>query len=171
MGVEKKRGFVKVAVSKAVVRLRVSTRKASAVFLLFPFSSGTWLLELAAYGNVKIKSLYSNIRVDKKRGFVKVAVSRAVVRLRVSSWKASTVVLLFFPSSSSSSSSSFFFCLLGDQKRLAHDKQCWIYEGYQQRILVYTNRLVSYFTTLNYSRSLLLRYGKIDRAPSRRWKM
>ena len=109
MGVEKKRGFVKVAVSKAVVRLRVSTRKASAVFLLFPFSSGTWLLELAAYGNVKIKSLYSNIRVDKKRGFVKVAVSRAVVRLRVSSWKASTVVLLFFPSSSSSSSSSFFF--------------------------------------------------------------
>ena len=167
MGVEKKRGFVKVAVSKAVVHLRVSTRKASAVFLLFPFSSGTWLLELAAYGNVKIKSLYSNIRVDKKRGFVKVAVSRAVVRLRVSSWKASTVVLLFFPSSSSSS----FSFLLGDQKRLAHDKQCWIYEGYQQRILVYTNRLVSYFTTLNYSRSLLLRYGKIDRAPSRRWKM
>ena len=162
---------MKVVVSKAVVRLRVSTRKASALFLLFPFSSGTWfILELAAYGNVKIKSLYSNIRVDKKRGFVKVVVSRAVVRLRVSFWKASTVVLLFFPSSSSSSSSSFFF-LLGDQERMAHDKQCWIYEGYQQRILVYTNRLVSYFTTLNYSRSLLLRYGKIDRAPSRRWKL
>ena len=158
------------AVSKVVVRLRVSTRKASALFLLFPFSSGTWfILELAAYGNVKIKSLYSNIRVDKKRGFVKMAVSRAVVRLRVSSWKASTVVLLFFPSSSSSSSSFSF--LLGDQERMAHDKQCWIYEGYQQRILVYTNRLVSYFTTLNYSRSLLLRYGKIDRAPSRRWKL
>ena len=98
MGVVKKRGFVKVAVSKAVVRLRVSTRKASALFLLFPFSSSTWfILELAAYGNVKIKSLYSNIRVDKKRGFVKMAVSRAVVRLRVSSWKASTAVLLFFP--------------------------------------------------------------------------
>ena len=28
---------------------------------------------------------------------------------------------------------------------------------------------VSYFTTLNCSRSLLLRYGKIDRAPWRRW--
>ena len=170
MGVEKKRGFVKVAGSKAVVRLRVSTRRASAVFLLFPSSPGTWfILELAAYGKVKIKSLYSNMRVEKKRCFVKVAVSRAVVRLRVSSWKASTVVLLFFPSSSSSSSSFSF--LLGDQKRLAHDKQCWIYEGYQQRILVYTNRLVSYFTTLNYSRSLLLRYGKIDRAPLRRWKL
>ena len=155
-------------VSKAVVRLRVSTGKASALFLLFPFSSSTWfILELAAYGNVKIKSLYSNIRVDKKRGFVKVAVSRAVVRLRVSTRKASTVVLLFFPSSSSSS----FSFLLGDQERMAHDKQCWIYEGYQQRILVYTNRLVSYFTTLNYSRSLLLRYGKIDRAPSKRWKL
>ena len=70
MGVEKKRGLVKVAVSKAVVRLRVSTRKASAVFLLFPFSSGTWfILELATYWNVKIKSLYSNMRVEKKRGF------------------------------------------------------------------------------------------------------
>ena len=33
MGVEKKRGFVKVAVSKAVVRLRVSTRKASAILI------------------------------------------------------------------------------------------------------------------------------------------
>ena len=120
---------MKVAVSKAVVRLRVSTRKASAVFLLLPSSSGKcFILELAAYGNVKIKSLYSNMRAEKKRGFVKVAVSRAVVRLRVSSWKASTVVLLFFTSSSSSSSTFFF--LLGDQKRLAHDKQCWIYEGY-----------------------------------------
>ena len=71
MGVEKKRGLVKVAVSKAVVRLRVSTGKASAVFLLsVPFSSGTWfILELASYGNVKIKSLYSNMRVEKKRGF------------------------------------------------------------------------------------------------------
>ena len=98
---------------------------------------------------------------------MKVAVSRAVVRLRVSTRKASTVFLLFSPSSSSSCS-SFFFFLLGDQKRLAHDKQCWIYEGYQQRILVYTKKLVSYFTTLNYSRSLLLRYGKIDRSPSRR---
>ena len=97
---------------------------------------------------------------------MKVAVSRAVVRLRVSTRKASTVFPLFFPSSSSS-----FFFLLGDQKRLAHDKQCWIYEGYQQRILVYTKKLVSYFTTLNYSRSLLLRCGKIDRSPSRRWKM
>ena len=45
MGVETKRGFVKVAVSRAVARLRVSTRRASAVFLLFPSSSSTWLLE------------------------------------------------------------------------------------------------------------------------------
>ena len=29
--------------------------------------------------------------------------------------------------------------------------------------------ILSHFTTLNYSRSLLLRYGKIDRAPLRRW--
>ena len=96
---------MKVAVSKAVVRLRVSTRKA--VFLLFPSSSGKcFMLELAVNRNVKIKSLYSNMSVEKKWGFVKVAVSRAVVRLRLSSWKASTVVLLFFLSSSSSSSSS-----------------------------------------------------------------
>ena len=31
--------------------------------------------------------------------------------------------------------------------------------------------VVSYFTTLNYSRLLLLRYGKIDRAPLRRCKL
>ena len=31
--------------------------------------------------------------------------------------------------------------------------------------------VVSYFTPLNYSRSLLLRYGKIDRAPLRRCKL
>ena len=98
---------MKVAVSKAVVRLRVSTRKASALFLLFPFSSGTWfILELAAYGNVKIKSLYSNIRVDKKRGFVKVAVSRAVVCVCVSS-----VLLESFHSSSVVFSLFFFFFL------------------------------------------------------------
>ena len=46
MGVETKRGFVKVAVSRAVARLRVSTRRASAFFfILFPSSSSTWLLE------------------------------------------------------------------------------------------------------------------------------
>ena len=88
---------------------------------------------MAANGNVKIQSLYES---REKTGFVKVAVRRAVARLLVPSKKASTV--LFFPSSSSSS----FSFLLGDQERLAHDKQCWIYEGYQQRILVYTNRLV-----------------------------
>ena len=32
-------------------------------------------------------------------------------------------------------------------------------------------RKVYYFTTLNCSRSLLLRYGKIDGAPLRRWKL
>ena len=92
MGVERKRGFVKVAVSRAVARLRVSTRRASAVFLLFPSSSSTWLLELAANGNVKIQSLYQS---REKTGFVKVAVRRAVARLLVPSKKASTV--LFFP--------------------------------------------------------------------------
>ena len=34
-----------------------------------------------------------------------------------------------------------------------------------------TFALVSYFTTLNYSRSWLLRCGKIGRAPLRRWKL
>ena len=36
-------------------------------------------------------------------------------------------------------------------------------------VLTRSKAIVSYFTTLNCSRSLLLRYGKIDRAPLRRW--
>ena len=47
---------------------------------------------MAAYGNVKIQSLYQS---REKTGFVKVAVRRAVARLLVPSKKASTV--LFFP--------------------------------------------------------------------------
>jgi len=34
-----------------------------------------------------------------------------------------------------------------------------------------SNCIVYYFTTLNFSSSLLLTYGKIDRAPLRRWKL
>ena len=44
-------------------------------------------LELAAYGNVYIQSLYE---LEFKKGFVKTAVSRSV-RLRVSAQRASTV--------------------------------------------------------------------------------
>ena len=47
---------------------------------------------MAAYGNVKIRSLYGS---GDKTGFVKVAVRRAVARLLVPTEKASTV--LFFP--------------------------------------------------------------------------
>ena len=41
----------------------------------------------------------------------------------------------------------------------------------QVGVKVFFGKIVYYFTTLNCSCSLLLRYGKIDRTPLRRWKL